>query len=85
MAALLVPFPYAIDDHQSANARQLSDAGGAVLIPESELDEPRLRELLKACMADPSRLRDMAARSRALGRPQATRDVGDACLEALHA
>jgi UDP-N-acetylglucosamine--N-acetylmuramyl-(pentapeptide) pyrophosphoryl-undecaprenol N-acetylglucosamine transferase len=85
VASILVPFPYAVDDHQSANAHHLSDAGCAVLIPESELDEERLRALLDGYMRQPGQLLEMALRSRSLGRPFATRDVADTCMGALRA
>jgi len=77
--SLLVPFPYAVDDHQTKNARFLADAGAAVLVPQSELTAERLAELIAGF--DRRRLREMAARARALGRPDATEAVAQACME----
>ena len=79
MASVLVPFPYAVDDHQTANAHFLADAGAAVLVPQSELNAGSLAELIVGF--DRSRLGEMAKRARALGRPDATREVARICME----
>jgi UDP-N-acetylglucosamine--N-acetylmuramyl-(pentapeptide) pyrophosphoryl-undecaprenol N-acetylglucosamine transferase len=76
---ILVPFPHAVDDHQTKNARFLSDAGAAVLLPQGELAPERLAALLGGF--DRARLADMAERARSLGRPDATRSVASACME----
>jgi UDP-N-acetylglucosamine--N-acetylmuramyl-(pentapeptide) pyrophosphoryl-undecaprenol N-acetylglucosamine transferase len=76
---ILVPFPHAVDDHQTKNARFLSDAGAAVLLPQGELAPERLAALLGGF--DRARLAVMAERARALGRPDATRSVARACME----
>ncbi len=78
-ASVLVPFPHAVDDHQTANARVLVDAGAAVLVPQGELDAGRLARLLGEF--DRTRLREMAGRARSLGKPDATRAVANACME----
>lgn len=80
-ASILVPLPYAIDDHQRANARFLSEAGAAILIEQEQLAETLEAELL-ALHEDPERLRDMGDRARACARPEATREIAD-CCEAL--
>jgi UDP-N-acetylglucosamine--N-acetylmuramyl-(pentapeptide) pyrophosphoryl-undecaprenol N-acetylglucosamine transferase len=77
--SILVPFPHAVDDHQTTNARFLSDAGAAVLLPQSELTAERLAELIAGF--DRKRLSQMAASARALGRPDATQAVARACME----
>ena len=77
--SILVPFPHAVDDHQTTNARFLSDAGAAVLLPQSELTAERLAELIAGF--DRKRLSQMAASARALGRPGATQAVARACME----
>jgi len=82
IAAILVPYPFAVDDHQTANARHVSGAGGAVLLPEQELDAPALASLLAELAGDRARLLGMAERCRSLGRPEAVQTVGDVCLEA---
>ena len=76
--ALLVPFPYAVDDHQTTNARFLSERGGAVLIPQSELTPEKLAGLLATL--DREKLLAMARAARAAGKPDATRTVAEACM-----
>lgn len=77
--SVLVPYPHAVDDHQTRNARWLSDAGAAVLVPQSELSAERLAELIAGF--DRVRLLEMAVRARSLGRPGATEAVARACME----
>ena len=77
--SVLVPYPHAVDDHQTRNARFLSDAGAAVLVPQSELSAERLAELIAGF--DRARLLEMAVRARSLGRPGATEAVARACTE----
>lgn len=84
VAAILVPYPFAVDDHQTANARHLSGAGGAVLLPEQDLDSGVLAALIAELGADRGKLMGMAERSRSLGHPEAMQAVGDVCLEAVH-
>jgi UDP-N-acetylglucosamine--N-acetylmuramyl-(pentapeptide) pyrophosphoryl-undecaprenol N-acetylglucosamine transferase len=72
LPALLVPFPHAVDDHQTANARALAEAGASLVIADAELDGPRLAAALAGLWRDPAREAAMAAASAALGRPQAT-------------
>lgn len=79
--AVLVPFAHAVDDHQSANARYLSRAGAAVLIPERELSVERLASALSILLGDRDRLQVMAQRARQLGRPLAAAQVAELCLE----
>ena len=79
LPSILVPFPYAVDDHQTTNARFLADAGAAVLVPQSELTPERLAELIAGF--DRKRLLEMAVRARSLGRPDATEAVARACME----
>jgi UDP-N-acetylglucosamine--N-acetylmuramyl-(pentapeptide) pyrophosphoryl-undecaprenol N-acetylglucosamine transferase len=79
LGAVLVPFPAAVDDHQSRNARFMESAGAAVLIQESELDAAGLRERLTALCVDRERLLDMARRAREIARPDADRAVADHC------
>ena len=79
MASVLVPFPHAVDDHQTANARFLSDKGAAILLPQSGLTPERLAGLLRTL--DRSALLEMARRARALGKPDAARLVADRCVD----
>lgn len=79
VAAVLVPFPHAVDDHQTANARFLSDAGAAVLVPQPEFTPERLADMIRAFSRE--RLLEMAQRARALAKPDATRIVAACCME----
>jgi UDP-N-acetylglucosamine--N-acetylmuramyl-(pentapeptide) pyrophosphoryl-undecaprenol N-acetylglucosamine transferase len=79
IAGILVPFPYAVDDHQTANARFLVAQGAALLLPQAELSPQRLAELLGGL--DRPRLLDMAQKARALGKPGAARRVAERCME----
>ncbi|HYH43327.1 MAG TPA: undecaprenyldiphospho-muramoylpentapeptide beta-N-acetylglucosaminyltransferase [Burkholderiales bacterium] len=76
--AILIPFPYAVDDHQTQNARFLSGRGGAVLIPQAELTPERLAGLL--AQLDREKLLVMARAARDAGKPDATRVVAEACM-----
>ena len=82
VASVLVPYPYAVDDHQTANAHYLADSDAAVLLPQSELTPTRLAELLLELSRE--RLQAMAEAARRLARPEATSQVVKACLEAAH-
>jgi len=79
VASVLVPYPHAVDDHQTGNARHLSDAGAAILLPQAELTPERLAGLLSGFTR--TGLAEMAIRARALARPDATRAVAQACVE----
>ena len=78
VASVLIPFPHAVDDHQTTNARFLSERGGALLIPQSELTPEKLAGLLGAL--DREKLLAMARAARAAGKPDATRTVAEACM-----
>lgn len=77
VASILVPFPHAVDDHQTVNARFLSEQGAAMLIPQTELDPARLADLLATL--DRSALTAMAQRARKLARAEAARTVAEVC------
>ena len=79
MASVLVPFPFAVDDHQTANARFLSDQGAALLLPQRELTPERLAGTLRSL--DRATLLEMARKARALGKPDAARVVAQRCME----
>jgi UDP-N-acetylglucosamine--N-acetylmuramyl-(pentapeptide) pyrophosphoryl-undecaprenol N-acetylglucosamine transferase len=79
MPSILVPFPFAVDDHQTANARFLVDAGAAVLLPQKEMTADRLARLIGSL--DRGRLLEMAKKARALGKPDAARVVARRCME----
>lgn len=81
MAAILVPFPAAVDDHQTANARFLVDAGAALLLAESTLTPDTLAAALRGLIEQPARLLTMARAARGLARPDAAERVASLCLE----
>ena len=85
LAAVLVPFPYAIDDHQTANARFLRDAGAALLLPEDELTETGLEDLLWRLCSTEDKLSELARNSRSCAFPEAAQAVGALCLEHAYA
>jgi UDP-N-acetylglucosamine--N-acetylmuramyl-(pentapeptide) pyrophosphoryl-undecaprenol N-acetylglucosamine transferase len=80
-ASILVPFPYAVDDHQTSNAKFLSDKGAAVLLPQNELTPQGLAQLLVGFTRE--KLLEMAMKARELARPNATRLVAEACMEMI--
>ena len=82
--AILVPLPQAIDDHQTANARSLTERGGAILLPQSEMSEVSLTTVLQECLSQPQRLADMAAASRSVASPDAATRVGDRVEELIN-
>ena len=81
LPAILVPYPYAADDHQRRNAEVLVRAGAADMILDAELDGARLATTLRALLEDAASRAAMAARARTLGRPDAAERVADECLQ----
>jgi UDP-N-acetylglucosamine--N-acetylmuramyl-(pentapeptide) pyrophosphoryl-undecaprenol N-acetylglucosamine transferase len=81
VASILVPYPHATDDHQSANARYLADAGAAVLLPEERLDAAGLAARLAEFSSQREALLEMAQHARALAVPDAARRVARLCME----
>jgi UDP-N-acetylglucosamine--N-acetylmuramyl-(pentapeptide) pyrophosphoryl-undecaprenol N-acetylglucosamine transferase len=79
LASILVPFPYAVDDHQTANARFLAERGAAVLIQQRDVSPEKLAQLMVSL--DRAKLLDMAKKARALGKPEAAKLVAQRCME----
>jgi UDP-N-acetylglucosamine--N-acetylmuramyl-(pentapeptide) pyrophosphoryl-undecaprenol N-acetylglucosamine transferase len=77
--AVLVPFPFAVDDHQTGNAAFLADAGAAWLIQQKDLDPQTLATLIGGLTRDS--LVTMGAKARALAKPEATERIADICEE----
>ena len=75
--AILIPYPAAMDDHQTANARPMADADAAILAPQAQLTAAGLAGHLGAVLENPDRAAAMAAAARKLGRPDAARDLAD--------
>ncbi len=79
VASVLVPFPHAVDDHQTSNAHYLSDAGAAILIPQTEFTAEKVAKLLQDLTRE--KCLDMAIKARLLGKPEATATVANICME----
>lgn len=80
VASILVPFPAAVDDHQTVNAAYLVEQGAAFLIADRDLTPQRLCEILQQLRSDRVRLREMAIKARELAQPRAAQDLAEACL-----
>jgi UDP-N-acetylglucosamine--N-acetylmuramyl-(pentapeptide) pyrophosphoryl-undecaprenol N-acetylglucosamine transferase len=78
VASVLVPFPHAVDDHQTYNARFLSEQGAAVLLPQTELNAEKLAQLLREMTRE--KLLAMAQAARNLAKPDATQQVAQVCV-----
>lgn len=81
IGSVLVPFPYAVDDHQTANAKFLEREGAALILPQATLTVERLAALLRDLLQDPARLLAMAEAARRLARNDAAERVAVLCLE----
>ncbi|HEY1565458.1 MAG TPA: undecaprenyldiphospho-muramoylpentapeptide beta-N-acetylglucosaminyltransferase [Solirubrobacteraceae bacterium] len=82
---VLIPYPYAAADHQTANARYMESAGAALVIPDAELTGPRLAQEVGALLADPGRLAAMGHASATLARPDAAEVIAAEVLAAAGA
>ncbi len=76
-ASILIPFPYATNDHQTKNAEALVKAGAAVMLPEADLNGKKLSEIIEHIYKNPEILRDMEAKSARLGNKKAASDIVD--------
>jgi UDP-N-acetylglucosamine--N-acetylmuramyl-(pentapeptide) pyrophosphoryl-undecaprenol N-acetylglucosamine transferase len=81
LPSLLVPFPFAIDDHQTVNARWLADSGAAVLLPQNTLTVEVIANKLDALIKSPETLRAMADAARAKAVPDAGQNISAICME----
>ena len=79
MASILVPFPHAVDDHQSANARFLAERGAAIVLQQRDMTAEKLAQMIRAL--DRPKLLEMAKKARAAGKPEAARIVAQRCME----
>jgi UDP-N-acetylglucosamine--N-acetylmuramyl-(pentapeptide) pyrophosphoryl-undecaprenol N-acetylglucosamine transferase len=77
LPSILVPYPYAADDHQTANARALSDKGAAVLLRDQDLTGERMAQEIRKLLADTGRLREMGRFAYSLSRPDAARRIAE--------
>jgi len=81
LPSVLVPYPHATADHQTGNARYMEREGAAVVVPDAELDGPRLAREVGALLAAPARLRAMAAAAERLAKPDAAATIARAALD----
>ncbi|MFO0726879.1 MAG: undecaprenyldiphospho-muramoylpentapeptide beta-N-acetylglucosaminyltransferase [Myxococcota bacterium] len=80
-AALFVPYPFAADNHQELNAKEMVERGAAMMILERELDGRRLADEIRALFGDRARLEQMERAASRAGRPEAGREIIDACVD----
>ncbi len=81
--AIYVPFPHAADDHQSANARQIAQAGAGISIPDAEVGAQRATRLVAGLIRNPISLENLSEQARKLGRPEAAEEVAKRCIEMM--
>ncbi|MGB1863686.1 MAG: undecaprenyldiphospho-muramoylpentapeptide beta-N-acetylglucosaminyltransferase [Candidatus Puniceispirillum sp.] len=74
---IFIPFPHAMDDHQTQNAMQMQNLGGGLCLAESDLDAEELAKHLANLLGDPSALRDMAVKAKQLSKPDAASNIAD--------
>ncbi|MDO9206396.1 undecaprenyldiphospho-muramoylpentapeptide beta-N-acetylglucosaminyltransferase [Methylotenera sp.] len=79
LGSLMVPFPFAVDDHQTTNAAYLSEQGAALVLQQKELSVEKLVKILSELNRE--KCLDMAIKARALGKPEATENVAKICIE----
>ena len=82
LGSILVPFPAAVDDHQTRNAAFLVDAGAALIVQEADLDAAKLAEILERIIEDEGRALVMASAARRLAQPDSLDQLKTACLRA---
>lgn len=84
-AAILVPYPYAIYDHQRGNAQALHERGAAEMILDQDLNGQILAERIRSYLSDRGRIEKMATTARSMGRPDAAARIVDECYALAHA
>lgn len=82
VGAIFVPYPYAVDDHQTENASSLVKAGAALMLQESELNSSSLAELLQELTSQRSKLKALAKAASKFAKPNAAEEVAEICLQA---
>jgi len=82
-AAVYIPFPFAVADHQTRNAEALAAAGAAVMVPQKELDGRKLADIIIDFVKNPAKIRAMEKAAVQLGHPYAARQVVDECVNIM--
>jgi UDP-N-acetylglucosamine--N-acetylmuramyl-(pentapeptide) pyrophosphoryl-undecaprenol N-acetylglucosamine transferase len=80
-ASILIPFPFAANDHQTLNAKAMVEAGAAAMIQEGDLTAEKLYSFVENLLEDDHKLREMEVKSKKLGRPDAAARIVDVCLQ----
>ena len=81
LASILVPYPFAIDDHQTENAKYLAEKGAAILAKQDELSQDSLAQVLEALISNRDQILEMSNRARDLALPEATEKVAIICAD----
>jgi len=81
--SILIPYPHAVDDHQTINAKYLANNDGAVIMPQNTLNAAKLAEQISIFAKNRSYLEEMSKKVKRLGQGNATRNVIEVCLEAI--
>ena len=74
---VLIPYPYAVDDHQTLNAKFLADKQAAILLPQTELNETKLADIINNLCATPHNLQAIAAKAKQCATPNALQQIID--------
>ena len=85
IASILIPFPFAVDEHQVKNAEYLVNNDAAILVEESELSTKKLKQILLDFFNTPELLIEMAIKARKLSKPNASNNVAKLCVEPSYA
>lgn len=80
LASILIPYPHATADHQDLNARYMERAGAAVVVPDAEVDAPRLAREVGELLSAPQRMAEMSRAARGIARSDAARVIADELL-----
>ena len=82
--SILVPYPWAVDDHQTANGHYLVEQSAALMIQQREFNKGSLARMLQELIANRSRLEQMGVAARSIALPESTRQVAEHCLEVVN-
>lgn len=85
LGGILVPYPYAVDDHQTLNAKTMESAGAAWILQQRDLDPGTLADILAPLLTKPERIQKLSDAAKKLGKPDATELVASACRRECHA
>lgn len=84
LGSILVPFPYAVDDHQTKNAKYLVDNEAAILLDEKNLEAKVIKNILADLYVSPNKVLDMATNAKLLAKPYSTDDIVKLCGDFIH-